>query len=85
VGAGTTLGIDSFDTGKMDYPPGHDKLAAGWIDPNYQLNITVRDLEVFHAEAAKPCRMYFQRLFRRTRWPSSTTPRTRRLVGQPMP
>ncbi|KAF2731694.1 hypothetical protein EJ04DRAFT_610071 [Polyplosphaeria fusca] len=48
VGAGTTLGIDSFDTAKMDYPVGWDKLAAGWIDENYQLDLK----DVFEASIA---------------------------------
>jgi hypothetical protein len=39
VGAGTTIGIDSFDTGKMDHPTGWDKLGAAWVDPNYKLDL----------------------------------------------
>lgn len=48
VGAGQTLGIDSFDTGIMDHPIGWDKLAAGWVDRDYQLELK----DVFEASIA---------------------------------
>ncbi|KAH8721753.1 hypothetical protein BGZ61DRAFT_515977 [Ilyonectria robusta] len=39
VGAGSTTGLNNFDTGKMDHPTGWDKLAAGWVDEGYQLEL----------------------------------------------
>lgn len=48
VGAGTTLGIDSFDTGKMDYPTGWNKLDAGWVEEGYKLDLK----DVFEASIA---------------------------------
>jgi len=31
--------FDTFATGKLDHPMGWDKLAAGWVDPDYQLDL----------------------------------------------
>jgi hypothetical protein len=48
VGAGKTLGIDSFDTGIMDHPLGWNKLDAGWVEQGYKLSLT----DVFEASIA---------------------------------
>ncbi|KAI5864890.1 hypothetical protein GGS23DRAFT_619597 [Durotheca rogersii] len=48
VGAGLTVGLNTFATGKMDHPVGWDKLAAGWVEPGYRL--ALRD--VFEASVA---------------------------------
>ncbi|KAM6538019.1 hypothetical protein FALCPG4_003907 [Fusarium falciforme] len=48
VGLGSTTGLNTFDTGKMDHPTGWDKLAAGWIEQGYQLSLN----DVFEASIA---------------------------------
>ncbi|KAF2022364.1 hypothetical protein BU24DRAFT_458221 [Aaosphaeria arxii CBS 175.79] len=48
VGAGQTVGTDSFDTGKLDMPIGADKLDAGWIEDGYKIEIK----DIFEASIA---------------------------------
>jgi len=61
VGAGTTIGIDSFDTGKMDHPTGWDKLNAIWIGSGYNLALEVGSSLVEWIANANTFRIYLRR------------------------
>jgi hypothetical protein len=61
VGAGTTLGIDSFDTGKMDHPTGFDKLTAIWIDAGYNLALEVSPTSKLWCQMLMTSRIFSRR------------------------